>query len=214
MEDIMTKNHLPTTTDVSRRRLLRTTGALGVAGFIGVPTVSADFGTGDTWPSTNELNRDKEVPGREGQNAPHVNEIAVGPGSVTLEFVNHTNSLAFFEYRTDGDELDEGNHPVVNAAGEHDLGGDPPRDSIYPGINVDGRSEPDPVVEVETFEAYHYVEVRLALGGERDWDFDWTRFYAEQPETKTDCKRGGHADYGFRNQGQCIRYVNTGKDSR
>ena len=34
------------------------------------------------------------------------------------------------------------------------------------------------------------------------------------PTTKNDCKKGGWRDYGFRNQGQCIRYVNTGKDSR
>ena len=34
------------------------------------------------------------------------------------------------------------------------------------------------------------------------------------PLTKDDCKDGGWADYGFRNQGQCIRFVNTGTDSR
>lgn len=34
------------------------------------------------------------------------------------------------------------------------------------------------------------------------------------PETKTDCKKGGYADYGFKNQGKCIQFVNTGKDSR
>jgi choice-of-anchor C domain-containing protein len=34
------------------------------------------------------------------------------------------------------------------------------------------------------------------------------------PETKADCKKGGWEQYGFRNQGQCIRFVNTGKDSR
>ena len=34
------------------------------------------------------------------------------------------------------------------------------------------------------------------------------------PETVEDCKHGGWRDYGFRNQGQCIRYVNTGYDSR
>lgn len=28
------------------------------------------------------------------------------------------------------------------------------------------------------------------------------------------CKDGGWQDLGFRNQGQCIRFVNTGKDSR
>lgn len=34
------------------------------------------------------------------------------------------------------------------------------------------------------------------------------------PDSKGDCKKGGWSDYGFRNQGQCIKYVNTGKDSR
>lgn len=36
----------------------------------------------------------------------------------------------------------------------------------------------------------------------------------EDPTTKDDCKNGGWKDYGFRNQGQCIKFVNTGKDSR
>ncbi len=34
------------------------------------------------------------------------------------------------------------------------------------------------------------------------------------PQTEADCKKGGWEFYGFRNQGQCIRYVTTGKDSR
>lgn len=34
------------------------------------------------------------------------------------------------------------------------------------------------------------------------------------PDSKDDCKKGGWADFGFRNQGQCIRFVNTGQDSR
>jgi len=34
------------------------------------------------------------------------------------------------------------------------------------------------------------------------------------PEAKDECKQGGYAAFGFRNQGQCIRYVNTGQDSR
>jgi len=38
--------------------------------------------------------------------------------------------------------------------------------------------------------------------------------YVTNPETKDDCKKGGFAQYGFRNQGLCIQYVNTGKDSR
>jgi hypothetical protein len=34
------------------------------------------------------------------------------------------------------------------------------------------------------------------------------------PLTVEDCKNGGWQNYGFRNQGLCIRYVLTGKDSR
>lgn len=34
------------------------------------------------------------------------------------------------------------------------------------------------------------------------------------PETRADCRGGGWEDFGFRNQGQCIRFVNTGQDSR
>lgn len=34
------------------------------------------------------------------------------------------------------------------------------------------------------------------------------------PADKNDCKKGGWQDFGFKNQGQCIRFVNTGQDSR
>jgi hypothetical protein len=34
------------------------------------------------------------------------------------------------------------------------------------------------------------------------------------PVTKDDCKKGGWKDFDFKNQGQCVRFVNTGKDSR
>ena len=33
-----------------------------------------------------------------------------------------------------------------------------------------------------------------------------------QPQTKADCKKGGYEEYGFKNQGQCVRFVQTGKD--
>ena len=32
--------------------------------------------------------------------------------------------------------------------------------------------------------------------------------------SKAACRDAGWKDLGFRNQGQCVRYVNTGKDSR
>jgi len=43
----------------------------------------------------------------------------------------------------------------------------------------------------------------------------FTNFNAVPVEgCKDDCKNGGWEDLGFRNQGQCIRFVNTGQDSR
>ena len=166
--------------------------------------------------STNALNYAKEVPGREGQSAPYVIVDEVGFGEVTLKFVNDTNSLAFFEYRIDGETVGETEHPVVNTNVNHptsDKAADK-TDVIHPGVSVDGQGV-DKQVETQTFEADETVDIRLALGGERDWDFDWTTFEVlADAQTKQDCKRGGFADFDFRNQGQCIRYVNTGQDSR
>lgn len=34
------------------------------------------------------------------------------------------------------------------------------------------------------------------------------------PADKNECKKGGWEEFGFKNQGQCIRFVNTGQDSR
>lgn len=34
------------------------------------------------------------------------------------------------------------------------------------------------------------------------------------PTEKNQCKKGGWEEFGFKNQGQCIRFVNTGQDSR
>ena len=39
-------------------------------------------------------------------------------------------------------------------------------------------------------------------------------FLSADPTEKVDCTDDKWADYGFRNQGQCIRFVNTEKDSR
>lgn len=36
----------------------------------------------------------------------------------------------------------------------------------------------------------------------------------KNPVDKQDCKDGGWEQFGFRNQGQCVRFVETGKDSR
>lgn len=34
------------------------------------------------------------------------------------------------------------------------------------------------------------------------------------PQSKMDCKDGNWASFGFKNQGQCVRFMETGKDSR
>ncbi|MWG35636.1 hypothetical protein [Halomarina oriensis] len=180
---------------ISRRRLLRNTALLGTATMLGVGTAASQ--TSYSFPSTNANNR--------ANGFPYVELVEDGNCEVTLRFVNGTNSLAYFEYRIDGvtPAAATSPHPVVTGS------------VIYPGVSVDGRGDPAPVVATETLAAAELVEVRLALGGERDWDFDWTPFAVDcDAETKADCKNGGWETFGFRNQGQCLRYVNTGKDSR
>lgn len=48
-------------------------------------------------------------------------------------------------------------------------------------------------------------------------DLDYTAYWhvgIEDPEEKMQCMKGGFEAYGFNNQGQCVRFVETGKDSR
>ena len=47
-----------------------------------------------------------------------------------------------------------------------------------------------------------------------DLAFELAPNAAVDPDTKKDCKKGGWEAFGFRNQGQCVRFVNSGKDSR
>lgn len=111
--------------------------------------------------STNALNYAKQVPVRPGQSAPYVLFNSNGPGTLTLDFYNHAPGLAAFEYRIDGEQAGTTEHPVVGAP-----------DTIHPIVAVATQTE-----ELgRTFNATSYVDIRLALGGERDWDFDWVRF--------------------------------------
>jgi hypothetical protein len=57
-------------------------------------------------------------------------------------------------------------------------------------------------------EGYLDKVVLDTTSGITTFDFD------PAPQSKDECKKGGWADFGFSNQGQCIRYVNTGQDSR
>ncbi len=114
------------------------------------------------FPSTNELNKNKEVPGRIGQTAPYVDLISSEVGDVTLQFFNYAPGTACFEHRSDGESSQYGNiyaHPVVSG------------DYYYYYFCL-----PSQQTTIKTYSADEYVEIRLAFGGERDWDFDWTRF--------------------------------------
>ena len=134
------------------------------AGFVGAATDElAPF------PSTNELNAAMEVPGRIGQVAPYVEQIGAYVGSVDLAFYNYAPGLAFFEYRLDGVPAGSTPHPNPRPWISSN-------DTIHPGVAVTTGNE-----TTRSFAVNNMVEVRLALGGERDWDFGWTAFYALQP---------------------------------
>lgn len=119
--------------------------------------------------STNEKNYNKLVPGREGQSAPYVLFNSNAAGSVTLDFYNPGPGQATFEYRIDGIPTGTYPHFVVKdcAAPTCTL-----QDTIHQNIDVITMTN-----ELnQTYAATNYVDIRLALGGERDWDFDWVRF--------------------------------------
>ncbi len=153
-----------------------------------------------TFPSTNAANA---ATAGSADELPWVEQTDVGAGWVELTFHKAYVGLSFFEYRIDGVVLDGNEHPIV-------IG-----DVIYPGVCV-ANSGACPSGITRQFQASSTVEIRLALGGERDWDFDWTPFRVDpkQPTTKDDCKSGGWQEFRFANQGQCVRYVESGKDSR
>lgn len=58
----------------------------------------------------------------------------------------------------------------------------------------------------------YHIQVGNPQGETVDFQLTWT--LTSDPTTVDDCKNGGWADFGFSNQGRCIQFVNTGKDSR
>lgn len=115
--------------------------------------------------STNALNYADQAPGRIGQGAPYVILNSTAVGSVFLDFLNFgNNGLAFFETRIDGIATGATAHPVVSGDTIHTGG-----TAVAANTSVLGKQ----------FNATNYVDIRLALGGERDYDFDWVRFEVE-----------------------------------
>lgn len=96
-----------------------------------------------------------------------------------------------------------------------------PNECDYPNYAVTDPDEPGGHVETTRFGPDHWpwvnekIEIRKAGGAERDTDFDWVTFSIPpvEPQAKADCVDNWET-FGFRNQGLCVQFVNTGKDSR
>jgi hypothetical protein len=166
--------------------MLATLFALGVVAGPALAVVN------DVFPSTNDANRSLGWP--------HVDLVSVDDGAMTLQLVSTRPFAGCFEFRSDGDTSQALGVGNFNRA---------VTDGLYPFACLNNETR------LRTVAAERYVEVRLAFGAEADERFDWTRFdLVLDPETKADCKDGGWADYGFRNQGLCIAFVLTGLDTR
>lgn len=159
------------------------------------PAALNEFDTGepigeqnDVTPSTNAANEDNGWA--------HV--LLVGDarvGELDLNFVAPRAFYSCFEYRVDESDPDGSDNPNPAVT-----------DGFWPYTCQNDSSE------TMTIEAESYVDVRMVFGGETDERFDWTRFYTAP--TKFSCMDDGWVEQGFRNQGQCVRYYETGKDSR
>ncbi len=160
--------------------------------FVGVASAEVNAVT----PSTNDANRSLGWA--------HVDEISSDYGEVIFQFISTRSFYSCFEYRTDGDTSQASGvnyNPDVT-------------DGLYPFYCENNSSS------THTFYANEYVEVRMVFGAETDERFDWTRFDVVPlpvPTEKDQCKNDGWKDFfrpdksTFKNQGDCIQYVNTGK---
>lgn len=149
-------------------RTLGITMALLTSLALTVPANGMDLGTPTSDPveytlaaSTNLLNSQSSPP----KQLPYVfatdsmAPVGTTAGSIDFTFVGPYAGIAYFEYRLDGAAAGSTTHPVV------------PADTIHSGVYVGTLGTVD-----QTLTAFNYIDVRLALGGERDWDFGWTRF--------------------------------------
>ena len=163
--------------------MLATVVALGVVAGPALAVISAVF------PSTNDANRS--------QGWAHVDQVSATRDGTTLRFTSTRGFLSCFEVRTDGDTSQRRSPRHYNPG---------VTDGLYPFFCIGDTTT------LRTYAARDYVEVRLAFGAETDERFDWTRFdLVNDPQTKAECKDGGWADYGFRNQGLCVAFVPDGE---
>ena len=160
---------------------------------VNTPTGEEQVGTSAVFPSTNELNY--------ATGWAHVLFVDVAVEQVTLEFVQPRSFAACFEYRID----DEAPTSSANGGVNYNPG---ITDGLWNFTCQNGSSAQ------LTFAAADHVDIRMGFGAETDERFNWTRFYVLSLENKDACRDGDWEALGFKNQGQCVRYVETGKDSR
>jgi hypothetical protein len=177
---------------LSRRRLLKASAVGGLVATVPVGQVLAGR-------ENNDANREAD--------RPHV-DYEVDGWEVTLEFVNPTRFTWLFDLQIDGEP--EGTEDQCT---DQEISQGPLEGQCF-GLRYEPITLGQEESETRVVTAREEVRVRLARGPEQGWYFDWLTIDPERPEARGDCMRGGHADYGFRNQGQCVRFVNTGKDSR
>jgi hypothetical protein len=159
----------------------------------GVPTSETNVAHSEAFPSTNVYNI--EV----GWGNVTWNADDAGVGEAPLKFTSNRTFWSCFEYRIDDEDVF---YPDADNPNAHITDGR----WQYTCVNND--------IDEPTIIANSHVDIRLSFGAERDERFDWTRFYVMTEMTKDDCKKGQWEALGFENQGQCIRYVETGNDSR
>lgn len=136
-------------------------------------------------------------------------------GSTTTLYLNNTFGIAVLT-KDDG-----GTFRVVSIDLAELLPGAPIAVVPFTGTRADGSTvtvtfTTDGIAGLETF-AFSGFESLTSLSWAQDplfHQFDNITLSPGDPSGKDECMKGGWVDFGFRNQGQCIRFVNTGKDSR
>jgi hypothetical protein len=168
-----------------------TTGDAGVASPSPVTGATHEY----VFPSTNEANV--------ANGWSNVLFADVDVGRVQLTFTQPRSFGVCFEYRPDDEPATyPGANPNPNVEDAYE----------YHCLNYDGFPAGE---TTEWIQAREYVDIRISFGAERDERFDWTRFYvATSLDNRDQCRDGAWEAMGFRNLGQCIRYVETGQDGR
>lgn len=130
----------------------------------------------------------------------YVDVVNSDDGNVVLNFVSTKDFESCFEYRTD---LDIAQTDEDNDSDDDDTS---ITDSPYQYVCVNNS------IQTVTLSGINYVEIRMVHSVENDEHIDWTRYEVNQrSDDKDQCKNGGWMALGFKNQGQCIKNVNTGK---